>query len=226
MPKESKETVIKNGKTYYTSTYFASKVNLGKRAAREYLKTFNHEEISKNPKLYTRKIMDIAISNYLRKNSSESEADIEAKILAKDLEITKDIYMQIHGLTKDDIAELEKNNYDFRKPKKIQEPGISIEEICEIERKDTERTSEAYMRLMSNSLINEPSRKYDVLLTHILKSILSILGYEFNFNLLKEDVYTTEHYWIHKGPATAKSLSEIEAFKRINSNDGYLIKIK
>lgn len=226
MPKESKETIIKNGKTYYTSTYFANKVNLSKRAARDYLKDFTHEDISENPKLYKKSIINKAITSYQKKTSSISEADIEAKILAKELERAKDVYMQIHKVTESEIEEMEKNNYNFLEPKEIQEPGISMEEISKIIVKNTKSTINAMMNLINNSLIHESSEKYDIFLTLVIKNLFSILGYEFDFKQVEHDIRTTEYYWRHKGPDTAKSLSEIEAFNRMDSNDGYLIKIK
>lgn len=222
MPKESKETIIKNGKTYYTSTYFANKVNLSKRTARDYLKDFTHEDISGNPKLYRKSIIDKAITSYQKKTSSISQAEI----FTKELKRVKDMYMQIYEVTESEIEEMEKNNYDFRKPNKIQKEGITTEEISRITGEDIIKALNTTSHLINNSLIHKSSKKYDIFLYNIIKSLLSILGYEFNFRQLESDIRVTEFYWKHKGPATAKSLSEIEAFDRMNSNDGYLIKIK
>lgn len=70
MAKVKKLEVIKDGIRYYTSTHFAEQVHVTERTARKFLENWPCIPESKNPKLYTKEVMEGAIYLYSKQNGN------------------------------------------------------------------------------------------------------------------------------------------------------------
>lgn len=214
MARETRYTISKNGITYYTSNYFASKTYVTQRKARKFLENFSHEPKSKNPKLYDEKTMKIAIKYY---NNELSDEEIwEKNAIEKEHENAKLRYLISKGFSPEALKEIE--NPEFNLSIKFTEK--------EFEEAKLNGIIDAH-NLMSKSILNKLNSNYDVILDYAIINLFSILGYEFDKKQLIEDITTLAVSSNLRGPMEKgeKNKFELKAIKRLSSNNGYAIKI-
>lgn len=227
--KTSKKKV--NGITYFTSNYFAEKTYTSDRSARDFLRKYNSELNSVNPKLYSYETINKAIVEYelsqskpleVRKNEKKERKN--EKMLKEEIKRAKSLFSEVKQLTDEEIKELESIGYDFSKPSYMQSE-LSFEEISKKQEDSYRRALDLSIYQIKNSSLYDSSDNFDIILKYMLINILGALNYIFNEKQLVDDIFAMNNYYKTKGDCVAKDIFEIEAFTRLRSPVGYLEKI-
>lgn len=216
MARKTRDTISKNGITYYTSNYFASKTYVTQRKARKFLENFSHEPNSKNPKLYDEKTMKIAIKYY---NNELSDDEIrKERAIKEEYENAKLRYLISKGFSPEALKEIEDPEFDL---------SIKFTKK-EFEEAKLNGITDAH-NLIRKSVLNTLSSNYDILLNYAIMNLFSILGYKFDIEQLFIDLTTLAISMNLRGPMLEKGVKnefELEAINRLSSNNGYAIKTK
>lgn len=197
MARKEKKIIIIGNNTYYTSSYFADKVALNKRSARDFLNTYPHLTGSKNPKLYSEKIINKALDDY--------ETKVSAKNIEKRLQTQSKEREQAR-------ANSEWNNF------------ASYQDELQKILKEHSDLDEVSKRMQQEAYDNAQDKFNKELVPRMLQGLYHLLKHSFDVEQFKQDCLIYEDLQLRQIAGEEREIDEIQAVERLADNIDYIKK--